>query len=65
MKHKQSKHEAANETLQNLERWEAIVANTERKYGRVSDPLAQELLFAQIDYAAAKDNLHDRFMEDD
>jgi len=65
MKQKQSKLEAANDALQKRERLEAIVANTERKYGRVSDRLAQELLFAQIDYAVAKDDLHDRFMEDD
>jgi len=65
MKRKRSKWEAANDALQNLERLEAIVANTERKYGRVSDRLAQELLNAQIDYAVAKDDLHDRFLKDD
>ena len=65
MKRKRSKWEAANDALQNVERLEAIVANTERKYGRVSDRLAQELLNAQIDYAVAKDDLHDRFLEDD
>ena len=65
MKTNRSKHEVADDALANLERLETIVANTERKYGRVSDRLAQELLFAQIDYAVAKDNLHDPLMDDD
>ena len=62
---KKSRLEEADDALHNLERLEAITANTLQKYGRVSDRLAQELLHAQIDYAVAKDNLHDPLMRDD
>lgn len=62
---KKSKFEEADDALHNLERLEAITENTLRKYGRVSDRLAQEVLYAQIDYAVAKDNLHDPLMRDE
>jgi hypothetical protein len=62
---RRSRGEEADDALGDLERLEAIAANTERKYGRVSRRLAEQLLDAQIDYAVAKDNLHDRFMEGD
>ncbi len=45
-----------------LQRLEAVAENTLNKYGWVSDSLAQELASAQVDYAVAKDNLHDRYL---
>jgi hypothetical protein len=65
MKEKRSRRQVADEALQNLERWEAIVANTELKYGRVSKRLTEKLRDAGIDYAVAKDDLHDPFMKDE
>jgi hypothetical protein len=53
------------EAWQKREKMEAIVENVFRKYGRVSDRLAEQLLSAEIDYAVAKDDLHDRFMGDE
>ena len=65
MKARQSKETAVCEAWQRVEKLEAIAGNTERKYGSVSDRLAEELVFAQIDYAVAKDNLHDPYMQDE
>lgn len=43
----------------------AIAENVLRKYGSVSDRLALKLLYAEIDYAVAKDDRHDPHMEDE
>jgi hypothetical protein len=61
---KRTKDMAVWEAWQRRERMEAIVENVLRKYGRVSDSLAEQLLSAEIDYAVAKDDLHDRYVED-
>jgi hypothetical protein len=60
-----TKETAVCEAWQKRERLEAIVTNTIEKYGRVSERLAQQLLFAQIDYAVAKDDLNDPYMRDE
>lgn len=62
---KRTKEMAVWEAWQKREKMEAIVENTLRKHGRVSDRLAEQFLFAEIDYAVAKDDLHDRYMEDE
>ena len=45
-------------------KYEAIAENIERRGGRVPDSLAEKLLWAQIDYAVAKDDRSDPFMKD-
>jgi hypothetical protein len=53
------------EARQRRDKLEATAENVLRKYGRVSDRLALELLYAEIDYAVANDDIHDRYMEDE
>jgi hypothetical protein len=53
------------EAWEELEKYEAITENTLRKYGRVPDDLAEKLLWAQINYAVAKDNRSDPYMQGD
>ncbi|HXP86392.1 MAG TPA: hypothetical protein VN841_16815 [Bryobacteraceae bacterium] len=65
MERKRTKEEAVCEAWQKRERLEAIADNTLRKYGRVSNRLAEELLDAQIDYAVANDNRHDPYLRDE
>jgi len=60
-----TKEMAVWEAWRKRERMEAIVENVLRKSGSASDRLAEELLFAEIDYAVAKDDLHDRHMKDE
>jgi hypothetical protein len=43
---------------------EAIVEKALGKYGRVSDRRAEKLLDAQIDDLVAKDDLHDRLLQE-
>lgn len=62
---KRTKEAAVCEAWQRRERMEAIVDNVLRKYGRVSERLAEELQFAEAAYAVAKDNLHYRYVEDE
>jgi nicotinamide mononucleotide (NMN) deamidase PncC len=45
--------------LERVQKLEAIVENTLKKYGSVSDALAQELADAQTAYAVAKDDYHE------
>jgi hypothetical protein len=65
VKRNRTKEEAVCEAWQERERLEAIAKNTERKYGFVSKRLAEELLYAQIAYAVAKDNRSDPYLKDD
>jgi hypothetical protein len=62
---RRTKQEAVCEAWRRREQLEAIALNTTRKYGRVSNRLAHELLIAEIDYAVAKDDLHDPFLKDE
>ena len=55
----ETKEMAVCEAWQKLQKLEAIVGNSLRKHGSVSDRLAKELQFAQVDYAVTKDDLHD------
>jgi hypothetical protein len=48
-----------------LQKYEAITENAIQKYGRVSNELAEKLLYAQISYAVAKDNRSDPYMRED
>jgi len=52
------------EAWEELQKYEAITEITFKKYGRVSDSLAEKLQFAQINYAIAKDNRSDQYMKD-
>jgi hypothetical protein len=45
-----------------MHKYEVIAENTLRKYGRVSDELAEKLQLAQINHAVAKDNRSDPYM---
>jgi hypothetical protein len=55
----------ADRALANLEKWEAVTENTLRKRGYVPDGLAEQLISAQVEYAVAKDNLHEPYMGED
>ena len=65
MKPQRTKEEAVHAAWQERERLEAIAENTLQKYGRVSDSLAEQLLWAEVAYAVAKDNRSDRCLSDD
>ena len=44
---------------------EAIIANILNKGGSVPDSLSEELLWAEIDFAVAKDDRHDPLYADE
>jgi hypothetical protein len=48
-----------------VQKLRSIAENVEKKYGRVSAALAQELASAEADCAVAKDNWHDPYMSED
>ena len=48
-----------------VQKLRAIAENAEKKYGTVSRALAQKLASAEVDYAVAKDNRHDPYMNED
>jgi hypothetical protein len=46
------------------DKYEAIAENIERLGKRVPDSLSTKLLFAQVDLAVARDDRHDRCVND-
>jgi hypothetical protein len=56
--------ERLHDSAKRRDRYEAIAENIDRSGRHVPDSVAEQLLWAQIDYAVAKDDRHDPWMKD-
>ena len=60
----ESVSERLHDAAKRRDKYEAIIENIERNGGRIPDSLAEKLLFAQIDFAVARDDRSDPCMRD-